>query len=88
MNRRRRYRTEQPEGSVNCKETPSRPTNPIYSPPSGGNIIRYGIPNDYLCTILFSSFGEEDFHKGLHKIKYLQILFYYYFADNVAGATI
>ena len=36
-----RYRTEQLEGSVNYKETPSRPTNPIYPHPSGRGYKNY-----------------------------------------------
>ena len=37
--------------------------------------------------ILFYSFGE-DFSKVLHEIIYVQIVFGYYFEDNVGGTTI
>ena len=37
--------------------------------------------------IMFSSFGEENF-EGLHSICYVQIVFGYYFANNVGGAII
>ena len=37
--------------------------------------------------ILLGSFGEEDF-QSLHQIFYVQIVFGYYFANNVDGANI
>ena len=38
--------------------------------------------------ILFSIFGENDFQRFCIKLTYVQIVFGYYFADNVGGATI
>ena len=44
----------------------------------------------FVCNILefCSVVWEKKMFKGLHKINYVQILFGYYFADNVGGATI
>ena len=38
--------------------------------------------------ILLSSFGEEDFKRFASNFLYVQIVFGYYFANNVGGATI
>ena len=42
----------------------------------------------YQRILFYSFYGKEDFSKVFHKIIYVQIVFGYYFADNVGGTTI
>ena len=44
----------------------------------------------FICNIeeFYSVVLEKKIFKGLHYINYVQIVFVYYFADNVGGDTI